>query len=225
MAIFTDPLGQEVELGDVVVIGDGGWANLSRPQIVTRKGSTDLIQLNGHGYTKQCNLLKINTLIPLLPEQKQREIVDLRSRAEAEGWLNEKVVPKKPVPTRYLILAAQVYRAIPGGRYGYARNLLSTKYYLVEMVGTSQRAICDAKHEKDAELRSTLSEGQLLDTCLGIWSKPRRGYGDREGLYFFTSYNWDSFSRTAINNMGLEVYINKELPFEAIESVTVKKPE
>lgn len=225
MAIFTDPLGQEVELGDVVVIGDGGWANLSRPQVVTRKGSTDLIQLNGHAYTKQGNLLKINAIIPSLPEQKQREIADLRSRAEAEGWLNEKAVPKKPLPTRYLILAAQVYRAIPGGRYGYARNLLSTKYYLIEMTGTSQRAICDAKQEKDAELRSTLSEGQLLDTCLGIWSKPRRGYGDREGLYFFTSYNWDSFSRTAINNMGLEVYINKELPFEAIESVTVKKPE
>lgn len=225
MAIFTDPLGQEVELGDVVVIGDGGWANLSRPQIVTRKGSTDLIQLNGYGYTKQCNLLKINALIPLLSEQKQSEITDLRSRAEAEGWLNEKAVPKKPLPTRYLILAAMVYELGTRQRYGCTRNVISTKYYLVEMVGTSQRAICDAKHEKDAELRSTLSEGQYLDTCLGVWSKPRRGYGDREGLYFFTSYNLDSFSRTAINNMGLEVYINKELPFEAIESVTVKKPE
>lgn len=225
MAIFTDPLGQEVELGDVVVIGDGGWANLSRPQVVTRKGSTDLIQLNGHGYTKQCNLLKINALIPSLPEQKQREIADLRSRAEAEGWLNEKPIKKKPLPTRYLILAAMVYELSPARGYGRIRNVISTKYYLVEMVGTSQRAICDAKHEKYDQLRSTLSEGQYLDTCLGIWSKPRIGYGDREGLYFFTSYNWDSFSRTAINNMGLENYINSELPFEAIESITVKKPE
>lgn len=226
MALFKDPLGQDVELGDIVVIADGGAASAGILHMVTRKGSTDLAQIDGSGYFPQRFLVKVDALLESLSQTRRREVEDLRNASREQGWLNANPVTKKAPSSRYLVVAFEEYGAETGIiPFNEPRRAvyIGTKYCIVKCEGNSDSQARTAVHAMQQELQSVLTDGRYLIHNTATWQPARSNYNDRDGFVFNSRCTYSRMSLKSLKERGLAEYAGREIPQDVIAPL-IKTP-
>lgn len=227
MALFIDPLGQEVELGDLVIISDGSYASANSIHMVTRKGSTDLIQVNGRSYFRNQFLVKVNALCDSLPQPQQDRVAILRRQSVEEGWINPEPVSNKAPSPRFAIMAYVVKEYTERDRLGNpcgVPRFCSVTYRIISV----SPVLRDARIKLstvDREIRQTLTGMQYLDVNSGFITKPtQRDLDQRTGLRFYNGYSERALAARDLKSLGLENYIDQEVPREVMESIAIALP-
>lgn len=226
MALFRDPLGQDVELGDIVIIADGGAASARRLHMVTRKGSTDLAQVDGSSYYPQRFLIKVDALLDSLSQARRREVEVLRNVSREQGWLNATPVAKKVPTPRYLVVAFEEYWLETGTTTtpGLRRSVWhSTRYYVVKCEGNTDTQARAAVNDIQRDLQSVLTDGRYLIHNTATWQPAIHNRNDRDGFVFYGGYSYARMSLKSLKERGLEGYINREIPEDVITPM-IKTP-
>lgn len=200
---ITDSIGQVLVVGSVVMPTSNSSAYM-QPQVVTRLGSKDSVQLNGSSYLAAGLLIAVDLQV----KAHKGEAFYTALVQEHEQYFNLQPVEKKPASPRFMVLA-------PMCQANSYKQPKDNSIYILEINGTSQ--------ERARQIGEFVKSFGAYSTYCGAGLKKRKSYGQPEKLVWTYEDQDNSFSRKDLKELGLEQYIGNVVPEHIAQGLRQKE--
>lgn len=190
---IVDCLGQILKTGDVVMPTNDSTFH-SKPQVITRMGTTDRVQLNAGSYAQAGLLIKINEQLAVCNPVLLKQLTE-----QYKPLIQDKPVEKKKATPKYIVVGMSNYST---GTHPNRTKDTNVLFAVVEV-------IADTNQERMKQYRL------FIDTL----AKKDQRHCLRPEYERFDKVYGSSFTRDIeligikkIRELGLEQYINGTIP-------------